>query len=178
MQVDPKDTKPKNAKPAGAKKPAPTPGPGLNVTQFVDLMRRLDSQKGSLSNEQVRFVQGALQRFEPETTGVVKTKLALPKPKKPKGQPLPSAGTTIGTHPTPATSEFIDRMVRLENEADVLTAIQHLSDADVERLTREQGFRASGPVVAREKLAETIFHLRQIERIAGAGTNARKDEPM
>jgi len=173
MQVDPKR---KKAKVPEAKNPAP--GPRLSVAQFVDLMRRLDSQKDMLSNEQVRFVQGALQRFEPEKAGVVKTRLALPKPKKPKGQPLPSAGTTIGMEPTPATSEFIDRMVRLENEADVLTTIQQLTDADVERLTREQGFRASGPQVAREKLAETIIHLRQIERIAGAGTNARKDEPM
>lgn len=132
-------------------------------------------QKQSLSNEQVRFVQGALQRFESEPTGVVKTKLALPKPKAFKNQPLQSTGTTIGREPTPGTIEFIDRMVRLENEDDVLTAIQQISDADVERLTREQGFRASGPVVAREKLADTVRHLRQIERIAGAGSNSWKE---
>lgn len=175
MQVDPK---PKKAKVAGAKKPALAPGPRLSVAQFVDLMRRLDRQKESLSNEQVRFVQGALQRFEQEAMGVVKTKLALPGAKKPKSQHLPTAGTTIATEATPGTNEFIERMVRLENEVDVLNAIQHLSDADVERLTREQGFRASSPQVAREKLSETILHLRQIERIAGAGANARKDEPM
>ncbi len=149
-------------------------GPGLKVGQFVDLMRRLDTQKGNLTDDQARFVQSALQRFEHESTGTVKTKLSVPKPKKKKAQPRLAASmmSEIVRDPTAPASDFIDRLVKAADENAVLAAVQNLSDAEAEQLAHEQGFRAAGPQIAREKLAETIMHLRQIERIAGAGRRA------
>ena len=111
-------------------------------------MRRLDLQKDSLSNEQVRFVQAALHRYENEQIGTVKTKLATPKSKK-KSQPV---GTTVSAMPTQLeakTDEFVERLIKMENEEHVLKALENLSDRDAERLARDQGFRASGPHVAR-----------------------------
>lgn len=170
MQVGENENKP----PAPPKK-KPAPGPGLNVEQFVGLMRRLDSQKDSLSNEQVRFIQAALHRYENEPKGTVKTKLATPKPKK-KSQPVGATASVMPTQVDAKADEFVERLIKMETEGDVLKALENLSDLDAERLARDQGFRASGPQVAREKLAETIMHLRQIERIAGAGTKRTSDQ--
>jgi hypothetical protein len=60
-------------------------------------------------------------------------------------------------------------LVRLASEDEALLEIQHLTAADAERLAREQGLRAYSPDMARQKLAETVVTLREIERIAGAG---------
>ncbi len=165
MQVKPSSHSPTAAKPK--KKPAP-PGPGLQVSAFVDLMKRLQAHKEQFTDEQVRFVQNAIQRFEHETEGQVKTKHTLPKPKKPK-QSKATASFTGSRPPTLATKGFIERLVKLASEQEALAEIRHLSDADAERIAREQGLRAPSPDIARQKLAETIATLRDIERIAGAG---------
>jgi len=131
-------------------------------------MRRLTSIKDELSNEQVQFVQNAIQRFEGETDGQVKTKHALPKPKKVKKR----TQSSMPLEPRPAsdaTRGFLDRMVKIKNEEEVLDEVQRLSDADAERIAREQGLRATSPEIARAKIADTIATLRDIERIAGAG---------
>lgn len=155
------------AAPKPKKKSAP-PGPGLKVSAFVDLMKRLHTRKEHLTDEQVRFIQNAIQRFEHETEGQVKTKHALPKPKKPKRSGLPP--TNIDPRPpSKATRGLIERLVRLASEDEALSEIHHLSSADAERLAREQGLRAPSPEIARQKLAETVVTLREIERIAGAG---------
>ena len=155
------------AEPKPKKKAAP-PGPAIRVSAFVALMKRLEADKEHLTNEQVRFIQNAVQRFEHETDGMVKTKHILPKPKKPKRGGMPP--TNLETRPqSQATKGFIDRLVRLASEDEVMLEIQHLSPADAERLAREQGLRAYSPDMARQKLAETVITLREIERIAGAG---------
>jgi hypothetical protein len=166
MQVNPTDVPKPDPKPKKKKSP---PGPGLKVSAFIDLMRRLAAIKEQLSNEQVQFVQNAMQRFENETEGQVKTKHALPKPKKAKKPNLPS----MAVEPRPAsdaTRGFLDRMVKLASEDEMLDEVRRLSDPDAERIAREQGLRATSPEVARAKIAETIVTLRDIERIAGAGT--------
>jgi hypothetical protein len=156
--------------PAGpkTKQKATPPGPAIKVAAFVALMKRLEADKEHLTNEQVRFIQNAVQRFEHETDGMVKTKHILPKPKK-----IKRAGIHLTNveprPPSQATKGFIDRLVRLASEDEALMQIQHLSPADAERLAREQGLRAASPDIARQKLAETIVTLREIERIAGAG---------
>ncbi len=165
MPIDPKthaSTTPK------AKKKATPPGPAIKVSAFVGLMKRLEADKEHLTNDQVRFIQNAIQRFEHETDGMVKTKHVLPKPKKPKRGGMHSTNLEPRP-PSQATKGFIDRLVRLANEDDVMLEIQHLSAADAERLAREQGLRAYSPDMARQKLAETVITLREIERIAGAG---------
>lgn len=165
MPIEPHPKSP--AEPKVKKKSVP-PGPAIRVAAFVALMKRLEADKEQLTNEQVRFIQNAVQRFEHETEGMVKTKHILPKPKKLKRG---------GIHPTSleprppsqATKGFIDRLVRLASEEEVMLEIQHLSASDAERLAREQGLRAYSPDMARQKLAETVITLREIERIAGAG---------
>ncbi len=165
MQVKPPQEVSAAIKPK--KKPQP-PGPGLRVAAFVDLMKRLHAHKEQLTDEQVRFVQNAIQRFEAEAEGMVKTKHALPKPKKPK-QGRPASPLIESRPPTLAGKGFIERLVKLTDEQEALAEIQHLSDANAERLAREQGLRAPSPDIARQKLAETVVTLREIERIAGAG---------
>jgi hypothetical protein len=165
MPINQKPHSPAAPKP---KKMATPPGPALKVAAFVALMKRLESDKEHLTNEQVRFIQNAIQRFEHEPDGLVKTKHVLPKPKKPKRAGLNP--TNIEPRPpSRATKGFIERLVRLANEDEAMMEIQHLSPADAERLAREQGLRAASPEIARQKLAETVVTLREIERIAGAG---------
>jgi hypothetical protein len=131
-------------------------------------MKRLEADKEHLTNEQVRFIQNAVQRFEHETDGMVKTKHILPKPKKSKQSGMQP--TSLEPRPPSRTTKgFIERLVRLGSEDEAMLEIQHLSAADADRLAREQGLRASSPEVARQKLAETVATLREIERIAGAG---------
>jgi len=118
-----------------------------------------------------RFVQNAIQRFEHETEGQVKTKHTVPKPNQPKrtGSPPTSIESRPPSH---AAKGFIDRLVRLAIEAEALSEIEGLSPADAERIAREQGLRATSPDIARQKLAETVVTLREIERIAGSGKPA------
>jgi len=165
MPLNPKPDSSANPKP---KKKATLPGPAIQVAGFVSLMKRLEGDKEHLTNEQVRFIQNAIQRFEHETGGVVKTKHILPKPKKAKRAGSPP-NNIESRPPSHATRGFIDRLVRLASEDEALSEIQHLSPADAERLAREQGLRAPTPGVARQKLAETVVTLRDIERIAGGG---------
>jgi hypothetical protein len=161
MSINPKQISP-------AKQKATPPGPAIKVGAFVALMKRLEVNKEILSNEEVRFIQNAIQRFEHETDGLVKTKHVLPKPKKPKNRG--SHSTNLEARPPSlATKDFIERLVRLASEEEAMMEIQHLSNADAERLAREQGLRAQSPDIARQKLAETVVTLREIERIAGAG---------
>ena len=150
------------------KKKATPPGPAIKVAAFVALMRRLEADKENLTNEQVRFIQNAVQRFEHETDGMVKTKHILPKPKKIKRGGM-NPTNLEPRPPSQATKGFIDRLVRLASEDEAMLEIQHLSAADAERLAREQGLRAYSPDIARQKLSETVVTLREIERIAGAG---------
>ncbi len=160
--------------PAGPKpqKKAAPPGPAIKVAAFVALMKRLEADKEHLTNEQVRFIQNAVQRFEQETDGMVKTKHVLPKPKKSKRGGMPPTNVEPRP-PSQATKGFIDRLVQLASEVEAMLEIQHLSDSDAERLAREQGLRAQSPDIARQKLIETIVTLREIERIAGAGKPER-----
>jgi fatty acid-binding protein DegV len=167
MSLNPKENSPMDNKP---KKAAPS-GPAIKVEAFVALMKRLEADKEHLTNEQVRFIQNAVQRFEHETDGMVKTKHVLPKPKKPKHGGLHRTNIHVmdGHMPSQATKGFIERLVRLASEDEAMLEIQHLSAAEAERLAREQGLRAYSPDIARQKLAETVVTLREIERIAGAG---------
>lgn len=157
--------------PITPKKTKSPPGPGLKIPAFVDLMKRLEADKAHLTDEQVRFIQDAIHRFEHETEGQVKTKHVLKKPKKAK--PVRALAATMETRPpSSATKGFIERLVKLPSEEEALSEIQNLSPNDAERLAREQGLRAPSPEVARAKLAETVTTLREIERIAGAGKSA------
>jgi hypothetical protein len=165
MQVEPTDLTDSEPKPHKKKTP---PGSGLKVGAFMDLMARLAVIKEQLSNEQVRFIQNAIQRFEHETEGFVKTKHALPKPKKQKKTTQPSMPVEPRP-PSNAAHGFLERMVKMPSEDEVVAAVRHLSGAEADRLAREQGLRANSPDVAREKLIEMIMTLRDIERIAGAG---------
>jgi len=149
------------------------PGPSLKVSAFVELMKRLLPQKDQLTNEQVRFVQTSIQRFEHEVEGVVKTKHHLPEPKKNKKHG--ASPITASAHlPTSKSKEFLEQLVKLPNENDALVSLQRLSDAEAERLAQEQGLRANSPDIARAKLVETVVTLRDIERIAGAGTKTER----
>jgi hypothetical protein len=164
----PIEKKPNSSAERKPKKKATPPGPAIKVAAFVSLMKRLESVKEHLTNEQVRFIQNVIQRFEHETDGMVKTKHILPKQKKPKRGVL----QTSNIEPRPpslAAKGFIERLVRLASEDEALLQIQNLSPADAECLAREQGLRAASPDIARQKLAETVVTLREIERIAGAG---------
>lgn len=167
----PIDQNPKSSTEQKPKKKAVPPGPTIKVVAFVALMKRLEADKEHLTDEQVRFIQNAVQRFEHETDGMVKTKHALPKPKKPKA----GRSGKLRIHvmdirqPTPVSKGFLERLVHLPSEEEALLEIQHLSAKDAERLASEQGLRASSPEIARQKLAETVVTLREIERIAGAG---------
>ena len=169
MQVEPTGTPEPATIPKKKKTP---PGPGLKVGAFIDLMRRLAAMKEQLSNEQVQFVQNAIQRFDIESEGQVRTKHALPKPKKPK-KTYPPNMVFESRYTSDATRGFLERMVKLASEAEVLNEVQWLSPADAQRIALEQGLRATSPEMAREKITDIIVTLRDIERIAGAGKPAK-----
>lgn len=168
MQVKEKKSKP--AKPAGERKPKTPAAPALKVGPFVELMKLLDAQKDRLTNDQVRFVQSTIHRYENETAGVVKTKLAMPKPKKPKEPKRTEPPIPVELQPgSEEAHEFFDKLARMDNEDDAIRALTGLPDPEVERLARVQGLKFTTPQEARAKLAETLSTQRQIERIAGGG---------
>lgn len=139
------------------------------MSAFVELMQYMVQYKDQLSNEQAQFVQNAIQRFENEREGQVKTKLTLSQPKKSK-RLAPQGVTAEPRDASDASHGFIERMISVTSQDAILDEVQQLSSADAERIARDQGLRASSPNMARVKIAETIMTLRDIERIAGAGS--------
>jgi hypothetical protein len=156
--------------PSQPKRPSLPPGPRLNVAAFVDLMRKVETASASLTNDQVRFVQLCIQRFEHDQQGIVKTKLAMPKPKKEK---VPRRAPTTNPAPLPrqdaSSDAFLDRLTHAATEDEVILAVEGLSDARAEQLAASQGLRSTSPGQARQKLLETIITLRQMSRIQNAG---------
>ena len=133
-------------------------------------MRKLEPASATLTGEQVRFVQLCIQRFQHDQQGVVKTKLAFPKPKKLKAgrPPAPSFPTDV-SHPDARSDAFLERLTRAATEDDVARAIEALSDVRAEKLAASQGLRSNSPAQARQKLLETVITLRQMSRIQSAG---------
>jgi hypothetical protein len=160
----------KPKEPSQTKRPGLPPGPRLNVTAFVDLMRKVETASASLTNDQVRFVQLCIQRFEHDQQGIVKMKFAMPKPKREKAR---RRAPTTSLAPLPrqdaASDAFLDRLTHAATEDEVILAVQDLSDARAEQLAASQGLRNTSPEQARQKLLETIITLRQMSRIQNAG---------
>lgn len=149
-------------------------GPGLSVTAFVGLMRKLEPLSSALTDDQVRFVQLCLQRYQHEPQGVVKTKIAFPKPKRTKAAkpPVPSLPTKVPA-PDAHSDAFLERLTHAPTEEDVMRGIEALTDARAEMLASSQGLRSNSPDQARQKLLETVLTLRQMSRIQNAGKDKR-----
>ena len=144
------------------------PPPSIKVSAFVDLMRRLESFSANLSNEQVRFVQMSIHRFENDQLGIVKTKLVIPKPKKEKSRN--SRSTVSEMLPADINSDaFLERLTHAKTEDEVYRAIEALPDDTAMKYAASQGLRSSSPVQARTKLMDNIITLRQMSRIQNAG---------
>jgi hypothetical protein len=165
----------KPKEPRQPKRPGLPPGPRLNVTAFVDLMRKVETASASLTNDQVRFVQLCIQRFEHDQQGIVKTKLAMPKPKKEKARRR-APTTSLATLPRQDASSdaFLDRLTHAATEDEVIRAVEGLSDARAEQLAASQGLRNTSADQARQKLLETVMTLRQMSRIQNAGKKGDK----
>ena len=165
----------KAKEPSKPKRPDSPPGPRLSVTVFVDLMRKVETASASLTNAQVRFVQLCIQRFEHDQQGIVKTKLAVPKPKKEKARrPAPSTSLAPLPRQDASSDAFLDRLTHAATEEEVIHAVEALSDARAEQLATSQGLRNTSPDQARQKLLETIMTLRQMSRIQNAGKKGAK----
>jgi hypothetical protein len=160
--------KPKQAKPS--LKPKQPSGPGLNVAAFVALMRKLEPMSSALTDEQVRFVQLCIQRYQHDQQGTVKTKLAHPKPKKPKAdKPRPLSPNAGAPPPDLHGDALLERLTHAASEDDVIHEIEAMPDAAAEKWAASQGLRSSTPAEARQKLLETVITLRQMSRIQHAG---------
>jgi len=143
------------------------PGPSIKVASFVDLMHKLEHLSAGLSNEQVRFVQMCVHRFEHDKQGIVKTKLAIPKPKKEKRHS--HSAITETPHLDANTEAFLDRLTNAKTEDEVVTSIEALPDNTALRFAASQGLRSTSPGQARTKLLEIVITLRQMSRIQNAG---------
>lgn len=155
-------------------KPKPLSGPDLDVTAFVGLMRKLEPMFSDLSNDQVRFVQLCLQRYQHEHEGVVKTKLGPPKLTKCKiNRPKPSNAIAV---PLPHLhgDAFLERLTYSASEEDVVREIEAISDSAAEALATSLELRSATPLEARQKLLETVLTLRQMSRIQHAGKSQTK----
>ncbi|HEV2437006.1 MAG TPA: hypothetical protein VG077_13500 [Verrucomicrobiae bacterium] len=159
--------------PAKAKqplKPRPLPGPTLSVTAFVDLMRKIEPASSTLSNDQVRFVQLCVQRYQHDQQGIIKTKLAVPTPKKSNAHGQRPTSSKAGLSQADLQADaFLERLTNAATEDDVMHTIETISDADAERMVASQGLRCNSPAEARQKLLETALTLRQMSRIQHAG---------
>lgn len=161
---------PKPAKAKPSLKPKQPSGPGLNVTAFVALMRKLEPMSSELTDEQVRFVQLCIQRYQHDQQGTVKTKLAAPKPKKPNAHKPRPLSPNAGTPPPDLHSDaLLERLTHAASEDDVIHEIEAMSDAAAEKWASSQGLRSGSPAEARQKLLETVITLRQMSRIQHAG---------
>jgi hypothetical protein len=140
-------------------------------------MRKLEPMSSALTDEQVRFVQLCIQRYQHDQQGVVKTKLGIPKPKKPKAdRPRPLSPST-GTLPTDLHSDaLLDRLTHAASEDEVINEIEAMADAAAEKWAASQGLRSSSPDEARQKLLETVITLRQMSRIQHAGKSQSSPE--
>ena len=158
----------KKAKPS-LKSPQPS-GPGLNVTAFVALMRKLEPLASSLTDDQVRFVQLCIQRYQHDQRGTVKTKLANPKPKKSKtDKPRPLRPHVDTPLPDLHSDAFLERLTHTATEDDVIRQIEAMPDDAAEKWATSQGLRSGSPTEARQKLLEVVITLRQMSRIQHAG---------
>jgi hypothetical protein len=119
-------------------------GPGLSVTAFVDLMRRLEVTSPSLSGEQVRFIQLCLQRFESESLGIVKTSLSFRRTKKDQQRRVPQLSVAhLQVQPTDAKGdEFLNQLTRVATEELIAKAIDALSGEQAQKLATAQGLRS------------------------------------
>ncbi len=133
-------------------------------------MKRLETVIPYLSDDQARFVRLCIQRFEHDHQGVVKTRLALPNPKK-KGSERSRAGTVAlhESHSDTHNHGFLDQLTHATTEQEVITAIGKLSDGHAQRLAAAQGLRNDTPAQARMNLMETVMTLREMSRIQNAG---------
>jgi hypothetical protein len=168
------------SKPAKAKpslKPKQPSEPGLNVTAFVALMRKLEPMPLALTDEQVRFVQLCIQRYQHDQQGTVKTKLVALKPMKSKADRPRPLSPNRGTLATDLHSDaLLERLTHAASEDDVIREIEAMSDAAAEKWAASQDLRSGSPAEARQKLLETVITLRQMSRIQHAGKSSSSAE--
>jgi hypothetical protein len=87
-----------------------------------------------MTDEQVRFAQLCIQRYQHDQQGTVKTKLAHPKPKKPKAdKPRPLSPNTGAPPPDLHSDALLERLTHAASEDDVIHEIEAMSDAAAEK---------------------------------------------